>query len=232
MNQEDRPHKPLPEEPLTLEEINKHLDLRVDKIEKEFEDGFNFIKTYSKSVTFFGSARTLETEGDYIKTRNLAKRISEELGYTIVTGGGPGVMEAANRGAMDAKGESLGLTIKLPKEQVTNPYLTKEQQFYYFFSRKVCMSFAAEAYIFCPGGFGTLDELFEILTLVQTGKIENVPVILYGADYWNSLDKLIKEKLLSGEKISEKDLKLYTITDDENEILEIVKKAPIRKGME
>jgi uncharacterized protein (TIGR00730 family) len=137
-------------------------------------------------------------------------------------------MEAGNRGAHEAGGESLGLTIKLPMEQVTNPFLTEHLDFNYFFSRKVCMTFSAEAFVYFPGGFGTLDELFEILTLVQTGKIPKTPIILFGKKFWKNLDKFIKKNLLKSEKIDKVDLNLYTITDDINEVLEIIKNAPLR----
>jgi uncharacterized protein (TIGR00730 family) len=137
-------------------------------------------------------------------------------------------MEAANRGAFEGKGKSLGLNIKLPNEQNSNKYLTEEVDFDYFFTRKVCLTFSAEAYIYFPGGFGTLDELFEILTLIQTGKIEKRPVILVGKDYWNNLDIFIKESLLITEKINEEDTELYTITDNEDEIIELIRNAPIR----
>ena len=228
---ENRPQKP-EYIPLTIKQIKEDLDNRVEKIEIEFRDGFNFIKEYDRSVTFFGSARTKENEGDYIQARSLAARIQKDLGYSIVTGGGPGIMEAANRGAQEAGGKSLGLTIDLPMEQTTNPYLTDHMDFHYFFSRKVCMSFSAEAYVFLPGGFGTLDELFEILTLVQTNKINKAPVILVGVDFWEDFDKLIKDKLLSKGKINPEDIDLYTITDSEEEIVEIIKNAPIRVGLE
>ena len=138
-------------------------------------------------------------------------------------------MEAANCGASEAEGKSVGLTIRLPKEQIKNGCMNDHMDFYYFFSRKVCLSYAAEAYVYFPGGFGTMDELFEILTLVQTKKIDKVPIILFGKEYWNGLDDFIKEHLLKSEKIEEIDTKLYTITDSMDEVVEIVKNAPIRK---
>lgn len=228
MNKEIKSEKPKFDHNFNFEQINSEFKNRIDRISSEFQGGFDFIKRHKASVTFFGSARTLETDRDYIKVRNLAKKISEELNYAIVTGGGPGMMEAANRGAHDVNGESLGLTIKLPMEQTTNPYLTDNFDFQYFFSRKVCMTYSAEAYIYCPGGFGTMDELFEILTLVQTEKIEKVPIILYGKKFWKGLDKFIKKTLLKTEKIDATDINLYTITDDIDEIIEIIRKAPIR----
>ncbi|MCX6703467.1 MAG: TIGR00730 family Rossman fold protein [Candidatus Zambryskibacteria bacterium] len=216
---------------LTKKEIHSAAHERVSLISQEFKEAFTFLEDLPKSVTFFGGARFNETHPLYKQAESLALRIAQELQYAVVTGGGPGVMEGANKGAFQAKGESVGLTIQLPHEQAINPYLTRHLDFYYFFSRKVCLSFAAEAYIFFPGGFGTLDEFFEILTLVQTKKIEQVPIILVGSDFWGGLQKMLKEELLSRGTIDPDDLNLYTITDDENLILDIIKKAPIRNGV-
>jgi uncharacterized protein (TIGR00730 family) len=230
----ERPRKQTSSEVLTLEKLNEQINSRIDRIQQEFSNGFDFVKKCSKSITVFGSARTLPDEYDYKMARELGYRVAKELDYAVITGGGPGVMEAANRGAHEAGGKSLGLTIKLPMEQVTNPYLTDHLDFDYFFSRKVSMSFSAETYVYFPGGYGTLDELFEILTLVQTEKIEPTPIILFGKKYWKNLDKFIKKNLLKGDfaKIDEKDLDLYTITDSIDEALEIIKNAPIRLGTE
>jgi uncharacterized protein (TIGR00725 family) len=155
------PSKKLPIQPITLHEVEEEIKKRVSLIDSEFNLGFDFIKTQSKSVTFFGSSRFPETHPDYERARRIADRLTK-AGYTIITGGGPGIMEAANRGAFEADGKSLGLNIKLPHEQVRNPYITESVDFYYFFIRKVMMSFSAEAYLFFPGGFGTFDEFFEI----------------------------------------------------------------------
>ncbi len=217
--------------PLTLEKIHDTLHKRIDLIQKEFNDGFEFLINHPKSVTFFGSARLPTGDFYYEKARSLAAKIVHALGHTVMTGGGPGIMEAANKGAFEAKGNSVGLTIKLPKEQTTNPYLTNHLAFHYFFSRKVCLSFSAEAYIFFPGGFGTLDEFSEILTLVQTHKIEKVPIILVGNEYWNALDSFIKEHILKKEMIDPEDTQLYTITENEEEIIEIIRKVPIKDGV-
>lgn len=229
MNAKDnRPSKPEYEQ-LSLEKLNEEIENRIEKIGLEFKKGFDFIKAHQKSVTFFGSARTMETEADYVLAKNLAKKIVAELpDYTILTGGSMGIMEAANKGAIEGGGRSLGLNIKLPHEQAANEFLTESIEFDYFFTRKVCLTFSAEAFIYLPGGFGTLDELFEILTLIQTKKIEKRPVILFGRDYWNQLDKFIKENLLESEKISEEDVELYTITDDQDEVIDIIKKSPVR----
>jgi uncharacterized protein (TIGR00730 family) len=226
--QNNRPRKP-EFETITLEQLNKEINERIDFIKDEFKGGFEVIKKYQKSVTVFGSARTLESETDYILARNLTKRIVEELPeYAVVTGGSFGIMEAANRGAHEGNGKSVGLNIQLPNEQTVNEYLTESYDFYYFFTRKVCLAFSAEAYIYFPGGFGTLDELFELLTLIQTNKVEKRPVILVGKDYWHNLDSFIKEDLLANEKINEEDMDLYTISDDVDEIIEIIRKAPIK----
>ncbi len=218
--------------PLTLKEISESAEKRVLLISEEFKNGFEFVKNYPRSVTFFGSARTKETDEYYQRAYSLAKRISSELRYSVLTGGGPGIMEAGNRGAYEMGGNSAGLTIQLPHEQVSNPYITDEVSFHYFFSRKVCLSFSAEAYIFFPGGFGTLDEFSEILTLVQTGKIPKAPIILVGRAYWKALDHFFREHMLQHGMIDEEDLSIYTITDNEEEILEIIKNAPIRFGLE
>ena len=216
---------------ITLFEISEAAKKRVTFISKEFTNGFEFVRNYPRSVTFFGSARTKEDEAYYKKARGLAGKIVKELHYSVTTGGGPGIMEAANRGAFEAGGNSLGLTIELPHEQLTNKYLTDKEDFHYFFSRKVCLSFSAEAYIFFPGGFGTLDEFLEILTLVQTGKIPKAPMILVGTSFWLPLENFFKEVLLENKSIQAEDLFLYTITDNETEILKIIKQAPIRLGL-
>lgn len=217
--------------PITLLELGEAAKKRVSLISKEFTEGFEFIKNYPRSVTFFGSARTNQGEHYYEKARNLAKKIIEELHYSVVTGGGPGIMEAANRGAFEAGGNSIGLNIELPREQISNKYITHQMSFHYFFSRKVCLSFSAEAYIFFPGGFGTLDEFLEILTLVQTNKIPRIPIILFGEDYWKPLELFFKEKLLTNSMIDSNDINLYLITDDETKVIDMVKNAPVRIGL-
>lgn len=218
-------------QPVTLSELGQAAKKRVALITREFTDGFEFIKNYPRSVTFFGSARTNPGDHYYEKARHLATKIVEDLHYSVVTGGGPGIMEAANKGAYEAGGNSIGLNISLPNEQISNEYLTHQIGFHYFFSRKVCLSFSAESYIFFPGGFGTLDEFLEILTLVQTNKIPRVPIILFGESYWKPLENFFREKLISSSMIEEKDLDLYLITDDENVVLETIKNAPVKIGL-
>ncbi|MEX2368798.1 MAG: TIGR00730 family Rossman fold protein, partial [Candidatus Paceibacterota bacterium] len=168
-------------QPLRLEELDEDLRNRIHKIRREFIRGLNFVGQHQHSVTFFGSARLTEDSSHYQRAVEIAQALAEE-GINVVTGAGPGIMEAANRGAYQAEGEnvgkSLGLSITLPEEQDINPYVVENEPFHYFFARKVALTFSAEAYLFFPGGFGTLDELFEILTLVQTGKIIKVPVIM------------------------------------------------------
>lgn len=223
--------KKAPNERLTRQKLTEEEQTRFAKINQEFTEGLAHIKKYPKSVTFFGSARLHENDEYYIKARNLARKISCE-GYSVITGGGPGIMEAGNRGAYESQcgGQSIGYNIELPYEQNLNSFTDDFYSFYYFFSRKVTMTFSAEAYIYFPGGFGTLDELFEILTLVQTDKIERVPIILVGDDFFNPLDNFIRETLLNKFKtIDAEDRNLYTITEDEDEILEIVRNAPMRE---
>ncbi len=198
---------------------------RVVEISKEFTDGFKFLEDYQQSVTFFGSRQVKEGEPMYEDARALSSRMVKELGYSVISGGGPGIMEAADRGAYEAGGNSLGLLIKLPDTQPTNAYLKKSISFYYFFVRKVCLAFGAEVFIFYPGGFGTLDELFEIITLIQTKKIAGVPLICVGSEYWNKLKSFMEAELLSRGMIDPEDLNLFTITDSHDEILELVRKS-------
>lgn len=204
---------------------------RVTEISREFTEGFEFLEDYPKSVTFFGANQFREDNPDYVSARTLASRVVKELGYSVFSGGGPGIMEAANRGAFEAGGNSLGLLIKLPDGQVINKYITKSFASYYFFVRKVFLSFSAEAFIFYPGGFGTLDEFFEILTLIQTKKIANVPLICVGSKFWNELKGFMKREQLSRGAIMSKDLELFHIVDDHAKIIEIIKKVPTHIGV-
>jgi uncharacterized protein (TIGR00730 family) len=189
----------------------------------EFVDGFSFLADIERSITIFGSARLGPDDRYYQMARRLARRLAEE-GYTVVTGGGPGIMEAANEGACDAGGDSVGLNIQLPHEQRVNPYVRRSISFKYFFSRKVMLDFSAEAYIFFPGGFGTLDEFFEVVTLMQTGKMErSVPIILMGRDYWDPLCAWMERELLRNlHAIAPEDLHMWTLTDEIEEAVRIV----------
>ena len=216
---------------LSRVEMQKLALKRVAEISREFTEGFDFLADYSKSVTFFGANQFREDNPHYADARKLASYIVEKLGYSIFSGGGPGIMEAANRGAFEAGGNSLGLLIKLPEGQITNKYITESFASYYFFVRKVLLSFSAEAFIFFPGGFGTLDEFFEILTLVQTKKMVDIPIICVGSEYWNKLRKFMEEEQLSRGAIITEDLDLFHIVDDHDKIIEIIEKVPVHSGL-
>ena len=189
---------------------------RTLRIMGEFVEGFDALAEVGPAVSIFGSARIGRRNRYYGAARHLAAALVKE-GYAIITGGGPGVMEAANRGAQEAGGLSIGCNIELPFEQGLNEYVDLGMEFRYFFVRKVMFVKYAEAFVIFPGGFGTLDELFESLTLIQTGKVQHFPVVLYGRDYWTGLIDWIKEKPLYEEKISPEDLDLVTITDNVEE---------------
>lgn len=218
--------------PWTLLDLKQATRERINHISDEFGKGFELLERYPRSVTFFGSARAKEGDEHYDKARSLAKRIGEELGYAVISGGGPGIMEAANRGAQEGGAPSLGLTIDLPGAQTTNTYIDEHVDFYYFFSRKVCMSFSAEAYIFFPGGFGTMDEFFEIITLIQTHKIRRVPIFLVDGHYWKHFDSFIYEELLDRGMIDARDMDLYIVTGDEEYIINLIKNVPVRGTQE
>ncbi len=210
-------------------ETDEAIHERTARIMREFTAGFELIRNYPRTVSFFGSSRFTETNEHYKHARTLAARIVKDLDYAVITGGGGGIMEAANRGALEAGGQSIGLNIRLPKEQTKNAYTTDGMEFAYFFTRKVALSFAAEGYIFFPGGYGTLDELFELLALIQTRKIRKIPIILIGKDYWEELHDFIRRNIYRNHQaIDEKDMELYTITDDDNEVVEIIKKVPVK----
>ncbi|HUG15793.1 MAG TPA: TIGR00730 family Rossman fold protein [Thermomicrobiales bacterium] len=185
---------------------------RVLRIMGEFVAGFDALAEIGKAVTIFGSARVTEDDPMYLAARELAATLSRE-GFAIITGGGPGIMEAGNRGAVDAAGQSIGCNIELPFEQGMNPYVEIAVDFRYFFVRKTMFVKYAEAFVISPGGFGTLDELFESLTLVQTGKIHNFPIILFGSRYWNGLVGWIRDTMLAEGKISPEDLTRLIVTD-------------------
>lgn len=222
------PEAKLPTRPLTKEQFARHVRERIEVISDEFKRGFEFLKGMERTITIFGSAREKPDSANYTQARQLGQRVSE-YGYAVVTGGGPGIMEAGNRGAYETNGESLGLNIHLPNEQATNPYVNRTSEFEYFFSRKVLLSFAAQAYVFFPGGFGTMDELFEMLTLIQTNKIEPVPIICIGSDFWNAFDEFIQNHLAHQGRIDPEDMELYTITDDLDEAVDIILNAPVQR---
>ncbi|WP_051309875.1 LOG family protein [Desulfogranum japonicum] len=198
---------------------------RMFRILSEFVEGFDTMSGLSMpAVTIYGSARTPETSPEYITARELAKKLAT-LGYPIITGGGPGIMEAANRGAADVGGLSIGLNIDLPHEQESNPYVNLPLDFRYFFVRKVMFMKYSMAFICMPGGFGSLDELFESLTLIQTHKIKPFPIILFGSSFWGGLIDWIREQLLSGGRISEDDLLLFDVMDDVDEVVRYIRKT-------
>lgn len=202
---------------------------RIFRIMAEFVDGFEFLYPLRREVTFFGSAKLSERTKWYEEAQKLG-RILAEHGYAVITGGGPGIMEACNRGAYEGGGESIGLNIELPNEQRSNPYVKKSMGFHYFFTRKVMFSASAQAYVFFPGGFGTMDELFEMLTLVQTEKMAPVPVICISKDFWGPLDQWLREKMVKEyATLDEKDLSLYTIVDSAEEALKIIATTKERK---
>jgi len=197
--------------------------IRLGNIESELQSGYNIIRSYHKTVTVFGSARTPEGDRYYEAARSFGAALAPH-DYAVITGGGHGIMEAANRGAFEAGGDSIGFNITLPHEQKLNPYTTESLAFSHFSPRKIAMTLYADAYVYFPGGFGTLDELMEILTLIQTGKTAKAPVILYGKEFWTPLDAFIRTSMLANEHlISAGDELLYTITDDIDEIVSIVR---------
>jgi uncharacterized protein (TIGR00730 family) len=197
---------------------------RLFRILGEFTEGFDTLAGLPPAVTVFGSARTRPDDPFYRKATDLARRLGR-LGFAIITGGGPGIMEASNKGAREAGTISVGLNIELPFEQFTNPYVTVPMNFRYFFVRKTMFVKYAEAFVIFPGGFGTLDEMFEALTLIQTGKLEHFPVILFGADYWHGLLAWMRDSLLQENKIMARDLDLMTVTDSVDDAVERVVKA-------
>jgi len=200
-----------------LTELLSDATWRIFRIMAEFVDGFQFLSEQGPSITIFGSARTPEGHRSYEEARRLGALLAKE-GVTIVTGGGPGIMEAANRGAFDENGHSIGLNIELPFEQRANKYITKGIGFHYFFSRKVMLSISSLAYVYFPGGFGTLDELFEIVTLIQTKKMSPLPVVLVGRDFWEPLKDWIVENMQKKHKyISQGDENLLHIVDSADE---------------
>ncbi len=196
--------------------------IRLGNIDDEVQSGYEIIRKYHKTVTIFGSARTPSDAEDYIQAKAVARRLAEH-DYTVVTGGGNGIMAAGNEGAMEAGGNSIGFNISLPHEQTLNQFTTESYAFSHFAPRKIVMTLYADAYVYFPGGFGTLDELTEILTLIQTGKTMKAPIILFGSSFWNAFQHLAENALLTHHSITEDDLKLFTITDSIDEVIKIVR---------
>lgn len=199
---------------------------RMFKIMGEFVDGIETLHEIGPAVSIFGSARTKPSDPDYQKAENLAARLAKNK-FAVITGGGGGIMEAANKGAAEAGGISVGLNIRLPFEQKPNPYANIQIEFKYFFIRKVMFVKYAQAYIIMPGGFGTLDELFEAVTLIQTQRIKPLPVILMGSDYWGGLIDWIREQLLRNKMISLEDIEILQVMDDPEKIVAYLKKMII-----
>jgi len=195
--------------------------MRVIRIAREFVRGFRQLHFAGPCVTVFGSARFKEDHRYYALAREVGGRLAD-AGFTVMTGGGPGIMEAANRGAKEAGGCSVGINIVLPHEQSHNPYLDKWVTFRYFFVRKVMLVKYSHAFVVMPGGFGTMDEMFETLTLIQTGKIHGFPLVLMGTDYWGELLDFIENDMIPGKTISPADLDLVTVTDDPYEAVTTV----------
>jgi len=197
---------------------------RVFRIMSEFVQGFELLRKYGLAATFWGSARLQPNDPYYKAAEELAAKLAKK-GFTIISGGGPGIMEASNVGAFKVGGNSIGLNIQLPFEQKLNPYTTESLDFDFFFSRKVMLTFASEVYVYFPGGFGTLDELFEIITLIQTKKIEKLPVILYGREFWEPLLRFFEKDLLKKFKtISKEDLELFYVADSVDEAYKYILK--------
>lgn len=202
---------------------------RVFRIMSEFVEGFEFLYPLRKEVTFFGSARLPEHSQWYLEAQKLGKLLAKH-GFTVITGGGPGIMEAGNKGAYEGGGESVGLNIELPDEQRRNAYVKKGIGFHYFFTRKVMLTASAQAYVFFPGGFGTADEFFEIITLVQTKKMEPVPAVLVGQDFWGPMDNWIKNTMVEKYKTLEaEETTLYQIVNSAQEAFDLIKDSKERK---
>ena len=230
----------MPREPRTLDEeiiaaqevaVRSTLsdEDRLDRITDELRAGFDALSGVAAAASFFGSARTPPGDPDYELARETARLVGES-GLAVITGGGPGIMEAANRGAKDAGAPSIGLNIELPFEQGGNPYCDICLQFHYFFVRKIMFVRYASGFVVFPGGFGTMDELFEALTLIQTGKITEFPVVLVGSNYWSGLVDWFRERMLAEGNISPDDLDLFKVTDEPLEVRDLLMSASHRQA--
>lgn len=195
---------------------------RIFRIMSEFVEGFTILRRYTTAATIFGSARLTPDDKYYQEAEELSGKLAKK-GFAIITGGGPGIMEAANAGAFRVGGQSVGLNIKLPMEQKFNQYVTDTRTFHFFFSRKVMLAFASEVYVYFPGGFGTLDEFMEIITLIQTKKIQPLPVVLYGKEFWTPIVTFFKEQLLEKyQTISKEDLDIFQVVDSVDEAYDYI----------
>jgi uncharacterized protein (TIGR00730 family) len=209
------------EAPGTAESFTNTDPWRVLRITGEFVEGFDELARLSRAVSIFGSARVTPDDPMYQATVDVA-RLLGEAGFAIITGGGPGIMEAGNRGARLAGVTSVGLAIELPFEQAINAEIDVALEFRYFFARKTMFVKYAHAFVIFPGGYGTLDELFEALTLIQTGKIRNFPIVLYGSDYWNGMVRWLRERVLAEGKISSEDVDLLHVCDSPEEVRDVI----------
>src|ERR1700693_1542786 len=226
--QRENEDRKLLERPEVAPEFLESDPWRVLRIQAEFVAGFDALATVGPAGTFFGSARVRPPDPMYDAARALAAELARR-GFAIITGGGPGTMEAANMGAREGRGLSVGLNIELPFEQGLNEYVNLGIEFHYFFVRKTMFVKYAEAFVIFPGGFGTMDELFEALTLIQTGKIVHFPVIMFGSAYWAGLQQWIRDRVLAEGKISAEDLDLMVVTDDIQEAADMVPRYYQRK---
>lgn len=224
------PASKLPPNGKKTDDFRMSLHWRVFRILSEFVEGWQFLADFKKTVTFFGSARFPEGSRWYEEARKLGKMMAEN-DFAVITGGGPGIMEAGNRGAVEGGGKSIGVNIQLKSGERRNPYVQERVSFHYFFVRKVMLSFAARAYVFFPGGLGTLDEAFELLTLIQTKKVsDKIPVVLIGKEYWGQVDKWLRKEIYGKYKaIDEADLEIYKVVDSAEEAFDIIKDAPPRE---
>jgi uncharacterized protein (TIGR00730 family) len=234
----DEPREPRP--PATLDEellgaevesiVSTQSDAaRIQRVRGELAEGFRALARVGAAVSIFGSARTPRDHPEYALARETARTLGE-AGFAIITGGGPGIMEAANRGARDSGALSIGLNIDLPFEIGINRYVDLPLQFHYFFTRKVMFVRYASSFVVFPGGFGTLDEMFEALTLIQTGKIRHFPVLLVVSSYWTGLVDWLNERMLAEAKISPSDMELFEVTDSPARVLEVVSSAMHRQA--
>jgi uncharacterized protein (TIGR00730 family) len=215
-----------------LASVDGDLRAEVARIADELLGGFEAVARIDRpAVTLFGSARVREGSRPYREARTVARRFAE-AGWAVITGGGPGVMEAANRGAKEGGGLSVGLNIELPHEQHANPYLDLEYTFDHFYARKVCFVKPAEGFVIFPGGFGTLDELFEALTLIQTGKVQNFPVVLLGRGYWGGLLEWLRAHPLAAHMISRDDAQLLVVTDEPADAVAVIRECYERRCSE
>ena len=230
-DQDLRRAESLDEELLEAESIDVETYLddarRIERIDEELTMGFSALAHVGKAVSIFGSARTPESDPEYAHAREAGRRLGE-AGFAIITGAGPGIMEAANRGAQDARVPSIGLDIELPSEQAQNAWVDLGLTFHYYFTRKVMFVRYASAFVVFPGGFGTLDELFEAATLRQTGKIRHFPILLVGSSYWKGLVDWLSGPVLEGGKIGAHDVERLHVTDDLDEVLAICDAADHR----